>query len=254
MKEGSSSVTLQRKLLLLSPVGAITLVIVYMSYQPRTVYLAGIQTHSEHDTCPSVLKHMLSGSWATRRLIKKEEDEIEAFLLQGLYAVNGSDHFELPDKRCGNVGYYPVMSQDEMASWTRVMCAPRGSNPCCDDNKCQMKTIKECMCKNCYDLRPQIHAEYSKWRPDDARCQVKTFSPSAACELLRGGTYHFYGDSIVRMVFLALIIILKGDKQYGGLRPDAPIDIKKACSGMSCFQHGTVERFWTIPRHSATGQ
>ncbi|XP_046557438.1 uncharacterized protein LOC124266681 [Haliotis rubra] len=130
-----------------------------------------------------------------------------------------------------------------MADWTRALCNPRGSNPCCYSNKCQMKTTEECVCKNCYDLRPQIHAEYSDWIPDNHRCQVETFTSKAACDLLRGGTYHFYGDSLVRMVFLALIIILKGDNQYGGLRPDAPAHIKKKCSGMYVFPTRNCREF-----------
>ncbi|XP_046562595.1 uncharacterized protein LOC124271486 [Haliotis rubra] len=186
---------------------------------------------------------MVAGSWATRNISKKEEDEIEAFLLQGLYALNGSDKFELTDRRCGNLGYYPWKSKDKMADWTRALCNPRGGNPCCYNNKCQMKTVKECACKNCHDLRPQIHAEYSKWIPRDSRCQVEIFTPKAACDLLQGGTYHFYGDSLVRMVFLALIIILKGDNQYGGLRPDAPEDVKKKCSGMYVFPTRNCRRF-----------
>ncbi|XP_048252485.1 uncharacterized protein LOC125380440 [Haliotis rufescens] len=225
----------QRAVFVLATVGIIILLMVARTYHPGTFYLPAIETYYKHGTCPSVLEYMVAGSWATRPITQKEEDEIEAFLLQGLYAVNGSNNFELTDKRCGNLGYYPWKSSERMADWTRALCNPRGSNPCCYNNTCQLKTFEECVCTDCYDLRPQLHAEFSKWIPNDNRCQVKTFSPTAACELLRGGTYHFYGDSIVRMVFLALIIILKGDNQYGGLRSDAPADIKKICYGMYVF-------------------
>ncbi|XP_046562596.1 uncharacterized protein LOC124271487 [Haliotis rubra] len=216
--------------------------IIFMSVH-RTFHLQVLGSFHIHRTCPDVLKYMLVGSWATRNISKKEEDEIEAFLLQGLYAVNGSDNFELVDRRCGNLGYYPWKSKEKMADWTRALCNPRGGNPCCYNNTCMMKTTEECVCKNCYDLRPQIHAEYSDWIPDDDRCQVETFTSNAACDLLRGGTYHFYGDSVVRMVFLALIIIIKGDNQHGGLRPDAPAHIKKKCSGMYVFPSRNCRKF-----------
>ncbi|XP_067653969.1 uncharacterized protein [Haliotis asinina] len=242
MKE-DSGITCKPKLILLFSVGAVTLFVMYRTYQPRSGQLLKAEPHSVSKACPDVLKYMVVGSWATRNITQKEEDEIETFLLQGLYAVNGSDDFELTDKRCGNLSYYQWKSRDKMADWTRALCNPRGSNPCCYNNKCQMKTIQECVCENCYDLRPQIHAEYSQWTPDDSRCQVESFTLKAACDLLRGGTYHFYGDSLVRMVFLALVIILKGDNQYGGLRPDAPEDVKKQCSGMYVFPTRNCRKF-----------
>ncbi|XP_046554864.1 uncharacterized protein LOC124264168 [Haliotis rubra] len=100
---------------------------------------------------------------------------------------------------------------------------------------CQKKTTSECVCDGCYDLRTQKHAEYSKWIPDDKRCEVINFTSKSACELLKGGTFHFYGDSLVRQMFLAFIIIVKGDYRHGGLAPSATIKMKQECEGKNVF-------------------
>ncbi|XP_046381733.2 uncharacterized protein LOC124152736 [Haliotis rufescens] len=185
-------------------------------------YSSGVNT-----TCPSVLGAMLSGSWKTRPLTETEENEME-LLQQVIMKENSIASLERVDKRCGDISY-------PGSGWFRALCEPKGTSPCCYGNVCQMKTVEECACDGCYDLRSPIHAEYSTWIPRDSRCKMETFTSGTACQLLRGGTYHFYGDSLVRQMFLAFIIILKGDYQHGGLRPDAPIDAKRNCAGMYVF-------------------
>ncbi|XP_046368583.2 uncharacterized protein LOC124143603 [Haliotis rufescens] len=214
----------------------VAITIGYMTCRSDTPFsvIAGVEQKA-YGSCPSVLGHMLTGTWVTRPLTAREGEDIEAFLRHGLFFLNDDKSFEKPDKRCGNISYYQWMLRDKASEWFRVLCEPNGGTPCCYDNVCQKKTVEECVCDNCYDLRRQVHAEYSTWTPADARCQVRTFTSTSACELLRGGTYHFYGDSLIRQMFLAFIIILKGDYQHGGLRPDAPIDVRQKCSGYYVF-------------------
>ncbi|XP_046545872.1 uncharacterized protein LOC124255968 [Haliotis rubra] len=193
------------------------------------------------EMCPSVLRGMLSGSWKTRPLTESEENEMDIFQHKVLsrLRVSSSASLELPDKRCGNISY-------PGDGWFRALCEPRGTTPCCYGNVCQMRTVEDCVCDGCYDLRPQIQAEYSTWIPHDGRCKIETLTSVTACQLLRGGTYHFYGDSLVRQMFLAFIIILKGDKLHGGLRPDAPQDVKRMCAGMYVFPARACRKYIDI--------
>lgn len=119
--------------------------------------------------CPSVLDNMMIGTWSTRNLASKEQKEIDAFLMNGLFFIDPRRGFQKPDRTCGNVTYYPWMSQEPNSRWFRVLCDPHGASPCCYKNMCQAKTTVECRCVECYDLRQQIHAEYSMWRPQDPR-------------------------------------------------------------------------------------
>ncbi|XP_046543420.1 uncharacterized protein LOC124253652 [Haliotis rubra] len=185
--------------------------------------------------CPSVLDNMMIGAWSTRTLTPTEQKEIDAFLMNGLFFIDPRHGVQKPDGTCGNVTYYPWMSKEPNSRWFRVLCDPKGPSPCCYKNMCQAKTTVECRCDECFDLRQQIHAEYSLWRPLDPRCNIKTFTSMSACELLQGGTVHLYGDSLVRQLFLALVIILKNDFETGGLLPNAPQAVKDSCRGMYVF-------------------
>ncbi|XP_046583244.1 uncharacterized protein LOC124290537 [Haliotis rubra] len=185
--------------------------------------------------CPSVLNAQRYGIWQTRPLTEKEDNEIETFLHESLFTGKLFPPYEGTKKACGNISYLKKGASSKSAIYHRVLCNPRGDNPCCYNNRCLKKQVGQCVCSECIDLRTEVHAEYSKWVPNDDRCQIENFTSQSACELLKGGTYHFYGDSLVRMMFVAFIIILQGDNQHGGLHPDIPKDKVEKCSGMYVF-------------------
>ncbi|XP_046367451.1 uncharacterized protein LOC124142822 [Haliotis rufescens] len=212
-------------------------VLLYTGFQQTMHYDVSIRSENIVPSCPSVLRHMMTGAWFSRSLSAEEEDDIETYLRKGLYFMTRNGTFERPDKKCGNISYFGWMDRRKEAGWFRVLCEPRGSTPCCYDNVCQRKTIRECVCDGCYDLRTQKHAEYSNWIPEDSRCQVKNFTSKSACELLKGGTFHFYGDSLVRQMYLAFLIIVKGDYQHGGLVSNASVEIKQQCAGKYVFPY-----------------
>ncbi|XP_046583224.1 uncharacterized protein LOC124290510 isoform X3 [Haliotis rubra] len=193
--------------------------------------------------CPSVLSAQRYGLWQTRPLTEKEDNEIETFLRESLFTGNSFPLYEGTKNACGNISYFNETAQNRAGHWHRVLCNPRGDNPCCYNNRCVKKAVGQCVCSECYDLRTEVHAEYSKWIPNDDRCQIENFTSQSACELLKGGTYHFYGDSLVRMMFLAFIIILKGDNLHGGLRPDTPKEEAEKCSGMYVFPIKNCRRY-----------
>ena len=169
----------------------------------------------ESQSCPGVLSHMLSGTWKTRELTSQERAEIKEFVKHTLrYLPNNSD-YQRPDLKCGNLTYTGTSAR----RWFRVLCNPEGPTPCCFHNRCENRTVDECKGPLNYDLRPRVHAEYSTWVPHDKRCSVKLFDSQSACKLLEGATVYVIGESLMRQLYTALLMILTGDFKTGALKP-----------------------------------
>ena len=124
------------------------------------------------------------------------------------------------DGACGNVAYDGVPQLRLM--WFRSLCDPRGPTPCCHEFVCTNRTADECRCPLCLDPRTPVHAELSQWRPEVPACRPREFSASEACRLLDGTTLVLAGDSFVRHVFVALVMLLTDDFRAGALKKDAP--------------------------------
>ena len=88
--------------------------------------------------------------------------------------------------------------------------------------RCIPATEEDCRCPDCYDERQAVHSEYAQWVPSDQRCDVKNFSAYEACSVLRGATIEFVGDSFIRHIFAALVILLSDNKEFASLTPDLP--------------------------------
>ncbi|XP_046357031.2 uncharacterized protein LOC124135644 [Haliotis rufescens] len=186
---------------------------------------------SPYEISLSTLSHLLKGHWKTRPLTKKEDDDIMKFL------SNANARFRLPknyqriDGLCGNVTH----TGSEAAGFIKALCDPKGTTPCCFNNKCAMKSVEECVCPDCYDMRNQKHAEYSTWTPSDPRHGYKEHSPHEACSILSGSTILFVGDSLVRHVYTAMVLLVTGNMKDGAMNDNVPQDIRNLCSGMDMF-------------------
>ncbi|KAK3735331.1 hypothetical protein RRG08_019746 [Elysia crispata] len=101
--------------------------------------------------------------------------------------------------------------------------------------RCVWAPEEECRCPQCYDERQAVHAEFSQWVAADNRCGVKQFPAAQACSVLRGASVEFVGDSFVRHMFAALVILLSGGEEFSALLKPVPSNIQHICRGMHQF-------------------
>ena len=162
--------------------------------------------------CPDVLGMMTRGHWESRPLTKDEDNQITALFNRTNRKRIGFPNYQRDDGECGNVTYLNYTE----TGWTfRALCDPRGQTPCCHDNRCVMKTIAECVCDNCYDLRPKKFAEYSKWTPENPTCPYRAYTSEEACQILDGVTLDIVGDSLARAVHVGVSYVASGDLRRG---------------------------------------
>ncbi|XP_012942842.1 uncharacterized protein LOC101857899 [Aplysia californica] len=180
--------------------------------------------------CPDILSGMTTGRWKTRPLTREEEASIDSYLKDERVAYRIPSTYQRPDGKCGNVNYPNAPQYKHM--WFKAICDPKGQTPCCLTDRCVSLPEDQCRCPTCYDERQAIHAEYANWTSHDPRCQVTQFNNTQACEVLRGKTLHFVGDSFIRHVYAALVIVLTGNKVDGALKRTAHPVKKARCKGM----------------------
>ncbi|XP_046563324.1 uncharacterized protein LOC124272214 [Haliotis rubra] len=179
----------------------------------------------------SILSHLLNGNWETRPLTEKEDKDILNFLSNVNVRYNFPSNYQRSDGLCGNVTH----TGSKTAEWIRALCDPKGTTPCCFNNKCVLKSVEECVCPDCYDMRNQKHAEYSTWIPSDPSHGYKQHSPQEACRILDGSTILFVGDSLVRHVYTAMLLIVTGNMKDGAMNANTPKNVRNECSGMYMF-------------------
>ncbi|CAL1544995.1 unnamed protein product, partial [Lymnaea stagnalis] len=180
--------------------------------------------------CPDVLTGGAKGRWLTRPLTPEEQKIIDTYLRNERGAYHIPPTYQRDDGRCGDVPYEQSPLYRHM--WFKAICNPNGTTPCCHTNTCLPLSVDECRCPTCYDERQAVHTEFATWRPDDARCLVKTFGSQEACGLLNGSTLYFVGDSFIRHVFAAMVILLSNNTVDGALRSDVELSKKARCTGM----------------------
>ncbi|XP_046361618.2 uncharacterized protein LOC124138793 [Haliotis rufescens] len=219
------------KVMLVAIVPVLVLTLFFIQYQPSIVcqncQYAPIG-HIQSGEGTDVLKCMTIGHWKTRPLSNEEKKKMYDFRESNHARFAFPPNFQRKDGRCGNLTYENVI-------YFRALCNPRGKTPCCFHNSCQMKPEKECVCEDCYDLRQEKYAEFSSWVPSDSRCSYREFSREDACQLLKGSTLHFVGDSLVRHIYTAMLLVLTGDYDYGALVSSASDATRKACKGIYMF-------------------
>ncbi|KAK6168103.1 hypothetical protein SNE40_021996 [Patella caerulea] len=168
------------------------------------------------------------------------------------------------DKKCGNVTLLPNLL------WFRALCDQYGSIPCCYNNKCVAKEVEECRCKDCFDTRQVLHAEYADWLPSDKRCNIRKFNSRSACELLAGKTILMSGDSLMRHVYTSFLLLLRNNTVDGAMKMNVSKAIRNKCTGMFMFTEkvcrlqldrtphdlcgGIFELFFTQHFHSDTSR
>ncbi|XP_046555275.1 uncharacterized protein LOC124264569 [Haliotis rubra] len=161
--------------------------------------------------CPSVLDNMSKGHWKQRVMTKQEVFTQEKFLNHSRKQLNIISPISRPDGLCGNF----TLPYNRQA---RALCYPTSKTPCCFNNRCVALPEEKCRCKNCYDVRQRVHAEYATWIPADKRCSFHVFTGKEACQLLANSTLFLFGDSHFRHFYTAMLMLLRNDPIGGGLK------------------------------------
>lgn len=174
-------------------------------------HIAQSETSNRKEKCPDVLSSMTVGHWVRRPLTKSEQKEVDTFIS----VVRGGQNVSREDGRCGN-----ITIGDKRGP--RALCLANGPLPCCFEGHCRKMTVSQCQCRNCYDIRQQVHAEFATWQASDERCQPKLYTAEQACALLKNGTILVVGDSFQRHLFSAILLILRGNNTQGALGKKTP--------------------------------
>ncbi|XP_046367665.2 uncharacterized protein LOC124142943 [Haliotis rufescens] len=193
--------------------------------------------------CPNVLSGMSRGRWVPRNVSLMERQKLDAFVSTVRKQYKLPVTMQREDGRCGVVSYSSGIRDHSVLRYFRAMCDPSGRNPCCRGTMCQEGSREECRCPECYDLRQDVHAELASWETDDPRCGLRVFRGEEACRLLAGSTLLVAGDSLMRQLYVALLLILAGNVQDGALGNDIPDDMRTRCSGMNQFTDKECRRY-----------
>uniref|UniRef100_A0A0B7A549 Uncharacterized protein n=1 Tax=Arion vulgaris TaxID=1028688 RepID=A0A0B7A549_9EUPU len=179
--------------------------------------------------CLDIISGMSKGRWIKRPLTPQEQNIIDTYLHneRGFYRIPLT--YQRDDGRCGDVPYKDSPLYKHM--WFKAICNAKGVTPCCKFNRCVASTEEDCRCPTCYDERQAVHAEYAQWTPNDERCGIKNFTKEEACKMLNGTTIHFVGDSFIRHVFVAIVLLLTNEID-GVLKNSTPQYLKDRCTGM----------------------
>ncbi|KAK6187478.1 hypothetical protein SNE40_005496 [Patella caerulea] len=163
---------------------------------------------SKNAECPGVLSHMIKGYWKPLPRLSQELIGIliDRFRKQIARNYRFPENYQLKNGSCGNIKFPGTVF--------RALCDPKGPTPCCYEGYCVSKSIEDCKCEECYDLRQRIAADSSTWVPSHHGCQVDDFDSTTACRLLHNSTIFWSGNSFTRQIFAAVTMILKGDLRH----------------------------------------
>ncbi|KAK6168169.1 hypothetical protein SNE40_022047 [Patella caerulea] len=198
----------------------------YVAILPTAGFLT---TKSTRTNCRSVLDLILSGTWKSRTMTSNQKAEMRKFLEIARNEHGLPTTLQRKDKKCGNVNFLKT------GRHFRALCDQYGSTPCCYNNTCVAKDIEECRCKDCFDTRQVLHAEYADWLPSDARCNIRKYNDRTACELLSGKTIFISGDSLLRHIYTAFLLLLRNNIVDGAMKKNVSKAIQNKCTGMFMF-------------------
>ncbi|XP_046552395.1 uncharacterized protein LOC124262020 [Haliotis rubra] len=203
--------------------------------------------------CPDVLARMTRGRWVARNVSLKERQRLDAFVSTMRQQYKLPITMQRKDGQCGNVSYASDIRAHSVLRYFRAMCDPSGRTPCCKDTMCKAGSPEECLCPTCYDLRRDVHSELASWEPDDVRCRFRLFSTEDACRLLAGSSLLVAGDSLMRQLYVSLLLILTGNARDGALGNNIPHDMRTRCSGMNQFTDKACRRYMLTDKAVCSG-
>ncbi|XP_076448488.1 uncharacterized protein LOC143285145 [Babylonia areolata] len=191
----------------------------------------------QHAQCPDVMHSMTQGRWERLPMTPSDIQKMNKFHKHVREELHGMPRgLQRKDGLCGNVTF-------PKRAWFRAMCDTEGDKPCCYHNRCTNRSMDQCVCPECYDMRNPLHAEYARWRPSNQLCQVDEMSVEEICHLLRNTTIFFVGDSFTRHVYTAFLLAVRGNPITGAFSKKTPADLRRRCAGIYMFTE-KVCRMW----------
>lgn len=181
--------------------------------------------------CTGVIQQMRSGKWRPRHDLRPEdelhrrEQDLRVRKLRGLPIRLHRD-----DMRCGNM--YPLDAPD-FGAIIPSLCDPLSMAPCCNHQLAACGAGQEnCTCERCTDFRNTVSAELHQFVTSSG-CEFKNFTSEQACQLLseRVSSIELIGDSLVRHLHNALMILFTDDRETGCLVKGIDETHRGLCSG-----------------------
>ena len=192
----------------------------------------------KQNLCVDVMQEMRNGKWRPRPDLQPEEElhrreqDIRIRNLRGLPIK-----LHRQDMRCGNKF---AIEAPAFGPSIPALCDPNSTAPCCNHEIAWCGSgEKNCSCDRCRDFRNTVTAELSEFVPSSG-CEFNNFTSEEACKLLseRVTSLTLIGDSLVRHLNVALLILFSNDKETGSLIKDIHESHIGLCSGDMQFVDG----------------
>lgn len=193
--------------------------------------------------CHDVLNLMRNATWIKRSNLTLVDETQQSLTEVGIRKKRGIPIIlHRSDLRCGGKPF--LLYSTDFGYPLPALCGVNGSAPCCNHaTKWCGIDRSHCNCDRCTDFREEISAELFDWIPTFNGCKFTNFTSEEACSLMsdRISRLVLIGDSLVRHLFNALMILFTNDYQRGSLRlsGDHRMDHKmENCEGAMQFVDG----------------
>ncbi|XP_068688714.1 uncharacterized protein [Montipora foliosa] len=211
----------------------------YMRHELRATF-DHPRPQSLNSRCRGALTTLTQGHWKQRNVSKEalqSRKRIDVMLRERKGWPKRLFHGDL---RCGPVFQLPRKIRNKNRPFVldvQAQCDAESENYCCHSNTgwCGHGE-KFCDCPSCTNYKSFISAELAQWLPSNG-CSVTNFTQFSACESIskRVSSLTFIGDSLVRHLFSAMLIILTNDPLYGALKFSTTPKMRDICKGDSQF-------------------
>ena len=186
---------------------------------------AGLGRIGMQERRQTLLSCLSQGQWLPRPgVTMRDANQVEGFIKIARREKGIPPSLQRMDGRCGNTSFEDADRLRYRKVIQRALCDPIGKTPCCYGDRCVARTPETCDCEECYDERRYRHAELSYWDLKSPRqCTLKNFTQAGLCGFLedRGvKQIKVMGDSLMRHIYSALLILIQNDPHTGALRPD----------------------------------
>eukprot|EP00794_Sanderia_malayensis_P017695 gene17695-19463_t len=195
-----------------------------------------------HTPCKNILKALPQGEWKQRENVTYKDIVAYSKVVMKMRLQKGWPPLLYHgDMRCG--AKYPLPRLVHTNNTQRYhldipsQCDLQSEAPCCrDDIGWCGKGDEYCRCPMCTDYRTFVPAELATWKTSNG-CDIPKITTKEACNELssRFSSATFLGDSLVRHLFTALMILLTDNVKSGGLRTDLNAKYTELCGGESQF-------------------
>ena len=195
--------------------------------------------YNRSNVCRNVLSEMRHAKWRTCYNLSQteelEQSEVEVLIRKsrGLPVV-----LHRSDLRCGGKPF--LLNAANVEFPLAAACDASSFMPCCHHKtgRCGLGS-KYCSCQSCTDFRNEISAELYNWIPLSG-CTFIKFTSQEACDMMsnRISNLILVGDSLVRHLYNALMIIFTDDFHAGSLRVDLLENQTRSCKSFMQFVDG----------------